>query len=79
MDKSKNALDLKLEKHDNVTTFYLASRYNKFDLFIPKPEIDYNGSMENTIVAEVAIISDDENDIDGPDQNNYDLISFGHY
>ena len=35
--------------------------------------------MENTIVAEVAIISDDENDIDGPDQNNYDLISFGHY
>ena len=66
-------------KLDKVTTFYLVSRYNEFDLFSQKLEIDYNGSMENTIVAEVAIISDDENDIDGPDQNNYDLISFGHY
>ena len=59
-----------LGKHDNVTTFYLVSRYNKFDLFIPKPEIDYNGSMENTIVAEVAIISDDDDDIDELNKKN---------
>ena len=39
----------------------------KFDLFYQKVELDYNKSMENSIIAEVSTISDDDDDdIDEP-------------
>ena len=49
-----------------VVTFYLTAGCNIFDLFCQKLEIDYNYSTENSIVAKVATISDDDDDIDEP-------------
>ena len=48
-------------KGNNVTTFYLVPRYQKFNLFCQKAKIDYANSMEHPLTVEdTQVVSNDE-------------------
>ena len=46
--------------NDNVATFYLASGYNKLQIFCQKIEMDYNNGQEHPITIHTSVMSDYE-------------------
>ena len=70
----KLSWDIRKYSLHKFTTFYQAAIYINVDLFCQKSEINYNGSMENTVFKEVATISDDDNDIAKPTPKQTGII-----
>ena len=63
-NNGKHTLDVYHGANDNVATFYLSPGYKKCDLFCQECDINYDQAIDDPIILDTTIVSEDEGEDD---------------